>query len=176
VARRAAPNEDRTQVTLTWVISGSNLASVASSQHGPHRRYRRLLLRSCAHSYSAFLEAYKACRRARDPEGIHSPMSATLQVKMSLLPRSFPPGRSTLRRARLAPVLPRELAVSSLCKTLPSALRFAEVMDEPDKTRGSLEQILPRGGQGQAHVTFAKLAECAAWRDGHVLAFDQGTG
>ena len=56
--------------------------------------------------------------------------------------------------------------MGALCKTLPSALRFAEVMDEPYKARGSLEQILLRGGEGQTHVTFAKLAECAAWRDG----------
>src|SRR5215207_10181453 len=61
----------RTQVTLTWVFSRSNLASV---QHGPHRRYRRHLLRSYAPSYSAFLEAYKACRRALDFGGyVHSP-------------------------------------------------------------------------------------------------------
>jgi len=35
------------------------------------------------------------------------------------------------------------------------------------------EQILPRGGEGQAHVTFAELAESAAGRHGHVLALDE---
>src|SRR5215211_6989059 len=66
--------------------------------------------------------------------------------------------------------------MSAHSKTLTSAMRFAEVMYEPDKARGSLEQILPRGGEGQAHVTFAELAECAAWRDGHVLTLDKGPG
>jgi hypothetical protein len=39
----------------------------------------------------------------------------------------------------LAPVLLRMPAMGALCKTLPSALRFAEVMDEADEARGSME-------------------------------------
>ena len=66
--------------------------------------------------------------------------------------------------------------MSAHCKTLPSAMRFAEVMYEPDKARGSLEQILPRGGERQTHVTLAELTERAPWRDGYVLAFDEGSG
>jgi hypothetical protein len=75
-ARRLQPasldraSRHRTQMTLTWVFSRSNLALV---QHGPHYHYRRHLLRSFAPSYSAFLEAYKACRGALDFGGhVHS--------------------------------------------------------------------------------------------------------
>src|SRR3712207_79470 len=52
---------------------------------------------------------------------------------------------------------------------------FAQEVDEPDKARGPIEQILSRGGEGQAHVTFAELAECVARCDCYVLALDEGS-
>jgi hypothetical protein len=43
------------------------------------------------------------------------------------------------------------------------------VVNEPDKARGTFEQILPRGGEGQAHVTFTEFtisARCGAFSCG----------
>jgi hypothetical protein len=57
-----------------------------------------------------------------------------------------------------------------------SFARLALVVNEPDKARGPIEQILPRGGEGQAHVTFTEFAERASGCNGYVLALDEGSG
>ena len=45
-------------------------------------------------------------------------------------------------------------------------LRLFRETNEPEQARGPFEQVLPRGGERQAHVTFAELAERAPGRDG----------
>ena len=61
----------------------------------------------------------------------------------------------------------------SLSATTSSAPGLAEEVNEPDQARSPIEQILSRGGEGQAHVTFAEISERAPGRDGYVLALDK---
>ena len=80
----------------------------------------------------------QACTRSHG-ETLLAPLSATLQAKRSTLPITFSArAKSTQPRCVSARAAER-LAMSSLCKTLPSALRLAEVMNEPYEARGSLE-------------------------------------
>jgi hypothetical protein len=79
-----------------WVLAhtdatNAHFCTFAFLLHGPHRRYRRHLLRSYAPSYSALLEAYKACRRARDLGGytLSSPFSATPLTNVFVLSTIF---------------------------------------------------------------------------------------
>jgi hypothetical protein len=72
----------------------SDVATVATVQPGSYRRYRRYFarsLRSVVLNSLVSIESVQACTRS----GGHTlplPMSATLQVRMSLLPRSLPRG------------------------------------------------------------------------------------
>ncbi len=65
MARRAAPNEDRTRVTLTWVFSRPDLATVASVQPGRYRRYLLKVLFSLLLHYLGSIESVQACTRFR---------------------------------------------------------------------------------------------------------------
>ena len=55
-------------------------------------------------------------------------------------------------------------------------LRLFRETNEPEQARGPFEQVLPRGGEGQAHVTFTEFAERASGCNGYVLALDEGSG
>jgi hypothetical protein len=74
VARRAAPNEDRTRVTLTWVFSRSDLATVGSVQPRPYRRYLLKVLCSLLLHFLGSIESVQACIRFR---GVCTPSPLT---------------------------------------------------------------------------------------------------
>ena len=65
MARRAAPNEDLTQVTLTWVFSRSDLATVASVHRGPFCRYLFKILRSLVLRFLGSILGVHTCTRFR---------------------------------------------------------------------------------------------------------------
>ena len=95
MARRAAPNEDRTQVRLTWVFSGSDLATVASVQPGRYRRYLLKVLFSLILHYLGNIESVQACARFR---GVCTPLA--LQVYLVVFGGSvvmYPPDSACIR-------------------------------------------------------------------------------
>ena len=50
------------------------------------------------------------------------------------------------------------------------APRLVQEANKPDQARGTLEQVLPQGVKGRAHITFAEFAERALGCHDHVLA------